>query len=157
MAAIEFTVSHHFDAPAKSVWDEMVDWPSHGQWIPATRVEIAEESGDGLAVGAMITGYTGYGPLTLIDRMRISAIDPDQVTGEGSCEVEKLGPILRGRAGFSVTAEAAGSRVDWFEEVTVPYLPQLLAPVVNRLSAAGFSLGMRRLAKIVEKNQTSQG
>lgn len=157
MAPIEFTVTHQFDASAKLVWDEMVDWPAHGQWIPATRVEIAEESGDGLAVGAMITGYTGYGPLTLVDRMRISTIDHDQATGEGTCEVEKLGPVLRGRAGFSVTAEGTCSRVDWFEEVTVPYLPRLLAPVVNKLSAAGFSMGMRRLAKIIEKKQTSQG
>jgi hypothetical protein len=44
-----------------------------------------------------------------------------------------------------------GSSVEWFERVTVPYLPKLLAPIVNKASALGFASGMRRLAKIVEK------
>lgn len=148
MAQIDFTVSHQFDAPARVVWDEMIDWPSHGKWIPATRVEV---DSDGSQVeGSEITGYTGYWKLMLVDRMRISAMHWDEATGEGTCEVEKLGPVLTGRAGFVVSPSTDGSSVDWFEEVTVPYLPNLLTPVVSKLSAQGFSLGMRRLAKIVE-------
>ncbi len=147
MALIEFTVVHEFDASPRVVWDEMIDWPSHGDWIPATRVIV--DAGNVQEVGGTFTGYSGYGPLTLVDRMRVSAIDWDEAATQGSCEVEKLGPVLRGRAGFVVLGDGEGSRVEWFEEVTVPYVPQFLAPIVNKVAAFGFSLGMRQLAKVI--------
>ena len=149
MTAIQFTVTHHFDAPSRLVWDEMIDWQSHAQWIPATRVEV---DGDGPAhsVDDTFTGYTGYGPATLVDRMRVSEIDWNDETGVGSCEVEKLGPVLHGTAGFTVTPDGDGCRVDWFEKVTVKYLPRVVAPVVSKASAAGFGFGMKRLAKVID-------
>ncbi len=152
MAPIAFTVTHDFDAQPSVVWEEMIDWPAHGEWIPATRVEIDE--GDPQAVGGMFTGYSGYGPLTLVDHMRITDIDWDDAASKGRCEVAKLGPVLEGRAGFTVTPSGAGARVDWFEEVTVPYLPGFLAPVVNKLSAFGFKMGMRSLAKNIAAKQS---
>ncbi len=152
MALIDFTVSHQFAAPSRAVWDEMIDWPSHAEWIPATRIELDTE--DSKVVGATFTGYTGYSKLTLVDRMRVSAIDWDETTAQGSCEVEKLGPVLKGKAGFVVRPNGDGSTVEWFEQVTVPYLPRLVAPIVSKLSALGFSLGMKRLAKIVEKKHS---
>ncbi len=151
MAPIAFTVSHDFEASPRVVWDEMTDWTAHGEWIPATRVEIDE--GDPRAVGGMFTGYTGYGPLMLVDHMRVTEIEWDDTTSSGRCEVAKLGPVLEGRAGFTVTPTATGARVDWFEDVTVPYVPKLLAPVVNKLSALGFASGMRSLAKTIAAKQ----
>ena len=126
----------------------MIDWPSHAEWIPATRIEIDE--GDPQAVGGMFTGYTGFGPLTLVDHMRVTQIDWDVATNTGTCEVDKLGPVLQGTAGFTVSPTAKGSQVAWFERVTVPYAPEQLAPVINKLSAAGFAMGMRKLAKIID-------
>ena len=149
MALIDFTVTHRFATPPRAVWDEMIDWPNHANWIPATRMEVDSE--DYQVEGATFTGYTGYWKLTLVDRMKISAIDWDEATSRGSCEVEKLGPVLQGRAGFVVAPDGDGSSVEWFERVTVPYLPKLLAPIVNKASALGFASGMSRLAKIVEK------
>lgn len=155
MAAIQFTVSHSFDAPASVVWAEMIDWPNHADWIPATRMEV--HSGDGQTVGAEFTGYTGCGPLTLVDHMRVTAHSWDETGPSGYCEVEKLGPVLKGRAGFDVISEDTGSRVDWFEDVTVPYLPGFLAPLVSKLSAAGFAFGMKRLAKVIEAKRAGHG
>ncbi|MFT5267296.1 MAG: hypothetical protein ACI88C_000720 [Acidimicrobiales bacterium] len=152
MALIDFTVSHQFAAPSRLVWDEMIDWPSHADWIPATRIELDTDNSQ--IEGATFTGYTGYRKLALVDRMRISTIEWDEPTARGSCEVEKLGPVLQGRAGFTVSPNGDGSNVDWFEQVAVPYLPSFLAPIVNKLSALGFSLGMRRLANIVEKKHS---
>jgi len=149
MARIEFTVVHDFAARPRVLWDAMIDWPAHSEWIPATKVIV--DSGDPTKVGGTFTGYTGYGPLTLVDRMRVSAIDWDESAGQGSCEVEKLGPVLTGRAGFTVTGNEVGSRVEWFEDVTVPYLPSFLEPVVNKAGAFGFSLAMRQLAKVLTR------
>lgn len=145
MTPIEFTVTHTFDAPPAEVWAAMVDWERHADWIPATRMQV--DPGDPNEVGATFTGFTGYGPLTLEDRMRVTQIDWDEAAGKGTCEVEKLGPVLKGRAGFTVVADGEGSRLDWFEDVTIPYVPKLLAPIVNKLSAAGFSFGMKGLAR----------
>ena len=153
MASIDFTVVHDFDAPPRVVWDNMIDWPSHAEWIPATRIEIDED--DPKAVGGTFTGYTGFGPLTLVDHMRVTQIEWHDATSTGTCEVDKLGPVLDGVAGFTVTPTASGSQVSWFERVTVPYAPEALAPIINKLSAAGFAMGMRKLAKNIKTKQST--
>lgn len=149
MAIVDFTVAHKFPYSAEAVWAEMIDWEAHGEWIPATRVEIDE--GDPRSVGGMFTGYTGYGPLTLVDRMRVSVFEWDDAQSKGTCEVAKLGPVLDGSAGFTVVPDGTGSRVVWFEAVTVKYLPGPLGPIVTKLSAAGFAQGMKRLQKVMGK------
>lgn len=148
-AAVRFEVRTSFDAPPRRVWDEMIDWNGHGEWIPATRMEVAP--GDATAVGAELTAFTGYGPLTLEDRMRVARCTWDDEESIGDCEVEKLGPVLTGRAGFTVVPEGSGTAVVWLEDVTVPYAPGFTAPVIAKLSALGFELAMRSLAKIVER------
>ncbi len=153
MTAVQFTVVHEFDEAPSAVWAEMVDWPAHGEWIPATRVEV--DPGDPTAVGATFTGYTGYGPLTLVDRMRITEIEFDDDAGTGRCVVEKLGPVLHGSAGFSIEPHGAGTRLEWFEDVTVRFLPGPLAPIVNKLSALGFAQGMKQLAKVMRAKRTT--
>lgn len=155
MAIVDFTVSHKFPYSPEAVWAEMIDWEAHGQWIPATRVEI--DDGDPRAVGGTFTGYTGFGVLTLVDRMRVSVFDWDDAESKGTCEVAKLGPVLDGRAGFTVVPDGTGSRVEWFEEVTVKRLPAPLVPIVNKLSAVGFAQGMKRLEKVMGKKSPLPG
>lgn len=148
--AVRFEVRTSFDAPPRRVWDEMIDWKRHEAWIPATRMEVPP--GDSTAVDTEFTAYTGYGPLTLEDRMRVTRCSWDDDASRGDCEVEKLGPVLRGRAGFTVKPEGGGCVVVWVEDVTVPYAPGFTAPVIAKLSATGFRLGMRKLAKLVERS-----
>ncbi|MEM9893824.1 MAG: SRPBCC family protein [Actinomycetota bacterium] len=147
MSAVHFTVTVPFDAPARQVWDEMIDWKGHEAWIPATRVQV--DAGDPTAVGATFTAWTGLGKVSLEDRMRVTACTWDEETGTGHCEVEKLGPVLTGRAGFDVRPAAGGegSEVEWLEDVDVRWLPSPLAPIIERLSALGFKRGMQGLAK----------
>lgn len=158
MATVEFTVQHDFRAPAEQVWAELIDWKAHEAWIPATRVEVAP--GDPLAVGAQFTAWTGFGRLALEDRMRVASIGWDDDARRGTCRVDKLGPVLKGSAGFTVEpvgdpSVSRRSRLEWIEDVTVPYLPRFAAPLVARLGAAGFGFGMRKLAKELRSRQTS--
>lgn len=148
-APVRFEVRTSFDAPPRRVWDEMIDWRGHEAWIPATRMEVPDI--DPTAVGTEFTASTGYGPLSLVDRMRITRCAWDEATSTGDCEVEKLGPVLRGRAGFTVEPDGDGCVVTWVEDVTVPYVPGFGSAVVAKLGASGFRLGMRRLARIVER------
>jgi hypothetical protein len=50
-----------------------------------------------------------------------------------------------------VKPEGGGCVVVWLEDVTVRRVPRFAAPVVAKLGAAGFKLGMRKLGKIVER------
>lgn len=145
MADVRFEVRSEFEASPRAVWDALVDWKGHEAWIPATRVDVGP--GDPTAVGATFTAFTGFGPLALEDRMRVVRCDWTAASSSGDCEVEKLGPILTGSAGFTVAPDGDGSVVVWVEDVTVRYAPQFLAPLLSRIGAAGFRVGMRKLAK----------
>ena len=89
-------VNQQFDCTAYEVWRELVDWKAHEEWIPATGVDV--EPGDPTAVGSSFTAYEGFGPLALKDQTRVVLCDWDETASSGKCEVEKLGPVLRGRA-----------------------------------------------------------
>lgn len=149
MAHVAFEVVHRFNAPSQVVWDALIDWPGHAEWIPMTRVAV--DPGDPAAVGATFTAWSGPGPLALEDRMRVTQLDWDPGARSGTCEVEKLGPVLKGTAGFSVVPSGSGTELRWVENVTVPVVPQFLAPVVSKLGSAGFSFGMRRLATLLDR------
>ncbi len=150
MAQITFDVHHRFEHSAQVVWDELVDWKAHEEWIPMTRVKVGD--GQMTAVGHEFTAWTGFGPLSLEDRMRVASCDWDAATSSGDCVVDKLGPVLRGSAGFTVApvAAAAGSDASelvWTEDVSIRFAPQFLAPLLAKVGSIGFKHGMKSLAK----------
>ncbi|MDH4277065.1 MAG: SRPBCC family protein [Acidimicrobiia bacterium] len=149
MAKITFEVHYSFGASPRTVWDELIDWKGHEKWIPLTRVDV--EPGDPSAVGSEFTAWTGVGPASLEDRMRVKQCDWDDGASTGYCEVDKLGPILQGVAGFTVEPGRSGGGADlvWFENVSIRFVPQFLAPVLAAIGAGGFKQGMRRLDKLV--------
>jgi len=155
MADIRFEVQHRFAASSQRVWNELVDWKRHEQWIPATTMEV--DPGDPTEVGRELTARTGFGPFALPDRMRVERCDWDHAASSGDCVVEKLGPVLRGRAGFTVgpdrepASEPDGSVLEWFEDVSVPYVPQFVAPVGAWIGAFFFRQGMRRLDGVMRR------
>ncbi|HVM67969.1 MAG TPA: SRPBCC family protein [Acidimicrobiales bacterium] len=142
---MRFDARRSVPAEPQAVWEELTDWSRHGAWVPATRVIAAP--GDPRAAGATFTAWTGIGRLALEDRMRVTRCVWDPAARRGECEVEKLGPVLRGRAAFTVAPEGDGAAVDWSEDVTVPLLPQFLAGAVAQVSAAVFRYGLGTLAR----------
>jgi hypothetical protein len=150
MGRVYFELERRFDAPVRRVWDELVDWPGHGAWIPATTID--GEPGDPTAVGYTFTGWTGIRPLALEDRMRVTRCNWDDETQHGVCDVDKLGPILGGSAGFTVSPDGAGAVLTWREDVTVPYLPQFLAPIAAFAGRMGFMLALRGLDKVLQRS-----
>ena len=153
MAKISFDVRHRFDQSAKVVWNELVDWERHADWIPATKMEV--EPGDPTEVGREFTARSGFGPVALVDTMRVLSCDWDESNDCGDCQVEKIGPVLFGQAGFTVTPDGAGAVVDWVEDIEVRRVPQFLAPVAAWLGAMGFKQGMKGLAKQLSKRSSA--
>ncbi len=141
MTNVAFTVSVPLDKPAREVWKALVDWESHGTWIPATQSRILE--GDG-GLGSVFEAISGIGPLALVDRMRVIAFD----TAVMQAEVEKIGPVLHGTAGFTVHAQGEHAcTVEWAETVAVPVLPRLAAPVAAYIGGRLFAWSLRRLGR----------
>lgn len=125
--------------PLERVWRELLDWGGHGRWIPMTRVDVDPADPN------RFIAWSGLGKLALEDRMHATDI---QFDGQrGTCHVDKLGPVLVGFADLTVTQAGTGTRVQWHEDVAVPYVPKVLTPVVAKVSGMLFAFALKRLAK----------
>lgn len=141
MAHVVFRVTRDLNLPAQAVFDELVDWRGHAEWVPLTKVVV--ESGDG-GPGTVFVATSGVGPLALPDRMRVDSLDADGMT----VRVTKIGPVLTGVVDLSVTSLGESrSRLDWLEDIRVPYLPQFLAKPTAVAARKGFETSVTRMAK----------
>lgn len=140
MSVVAFRLEMPVAVQHGDLWTALVDWASHGDWIPATRSHIV--SGDG-GLGTEFVAVSGFGKLALVDRMRVIAFD----AANGAAEVEKLGPVLRGTAGFTITDRPGGCMLEWHESVVVPLLPGFLEPLAAALGKALFRLALQRLLR----------
>lgn len=125
--------------PIERVWAELIDWKGHARWVPMTRVDLDPADPN------RFTAWSGVGKLALEDRMHATEIAFDGQ--RGTCHVEKLGPVLVGFADLTATAHGNATRVRWHEDVSVPYLPRVLAPAVGRASGFMFKVALKRLKK----------
>lgn len=147
MANVRFRVTRTLDLPAETVFEELVDWVGHAAWVPLTRVRI--ESGDG-GPGTVFVATSGIGPLALPDRMRVDVLDRASM----AVRVTKIGPVLTGTVDLTVEALAESrSMLDWYEDIRVPVLPQLLAGPVAAAARLGFSLSIAKMAKLLATRQ----
>lgn len=136
---VVFDANAILDMPIDRAWQELTNWGGHGRWIPLTKVDVDAHDPN------RFVAWSGFKPLALEDRMRATNL---QFDGQrGTCHVEKLGPVLVGFADVTMTAEGNCSRVVWHEDVTVPYLPSMLAGIVGKASAAFFAWSLRRMTR----------
>ena len=150
MANVRFVVTRELDLPARSVFDVLIDWRGHAEWVPMTRVVI--ESGDG-GTGTVFVATSGLGPLALPDRMRVDALDPEAM----SVRVTKIGPVLTGNVDLTVTPLSSDRcRLDWLEDIRVPVLPQFLAPPVAAAARYGFGVSITKMAKRLAARQSRE-
>ena len=141
MAHVHFTVTRDLPLPSDVVFEELIDWKGHANWVPLTRVEVL--TGDG-GPGTEFVATTGIGPIALPDRMRVDVLDPTAMTAD----ITKIGPVLTGQVYLSVMSTGAtSSRLEWVEDIRVPGVPQFLAGLVAKAAAKGFQTSITRLAK----------
>lgn len=140
---VVFDADVTLDMPIDKVWAELVDWGGHGRWIPMTRVDVDPQDPN------RFIAWSGLGRIALEDRMHATEMAFDGQ--RGTCHVDKLGPVLVGFAELTVTAAGTDSaprtRVQWHEDVMVPYLPKFLSPVVAKASGLLFSIALKRLRR----------
>jgi hypothetical protein len=133
-------------APVERVYRAFTAWDRQGEWIPLTRVRLAE--GDG-GVGSLVVAVTAVGPAVLRDEMRIDRLDPPY-----EVRVVHCGPLLRGPGVLRCTPLAGGRRtqVVWHEWFQLPAgaFGRLSWPFVWPGSKLSLNLALRRFARLVE-------
>lgn len=140
MTTVEFEVRRQFAVSIERLWQSLIDWPSHGDWIPATQVRVLFDNG---GVGTRFVARTGLGPLGFDDHMTVVELDPVDF----SAVVRKTGPLLLGSADFKLSTSELGAVLRWHESIEVPWLPPFLAPLLARIGTTMFRYSMGRLAR----------
>jgi hypothetical protein len=132
------------DAPPEEVFAALVDWPTQGEWMLATRV-WSEGPADG--VGGRIAAFTGVGRLGFVDTMEIVEWQPPRLV-----RVQHTGRVVRGGGVFEVLSLPQGrSRFVWREELELPLgaLGRAGFALVRPAFAAGVDHSLRRFAAAV--------
>jgi carbon monoxide dehydrogenase subunit G len=140
VARREITVSVDVDAPVETVWAEVTDWESQGEWMLGTQVRVVR--GDGASVGSELAATTGVGPLAVTDTMEIAGWDPPH-----RATVRHTGRIVRGSGVFTVVERPGpdgrdASTLQWSEYVDLPLGP--LGALGWPLVRPGFAWGLQR-------------
>ncbi|GAA3741254.1 SRPBCC family protein [Salinactinospora qingdaonensis] len=147
---VRLTVSRPCPAPADRVWDTLVDWRLHKQWMVLTRAH------GGSGVGARVEAFTGVGPLAFRDPMEITGWQPATPTTAGYCETRHLGKVVRGWGRFDVEPAPGGmSTVTWTEWVDLPLgrLGRAGWPIVQPLLANMFDRSLRALGRLAARTR----
>ena len=138
------SASVEIEAPAETVFEAAVDWPSQARWMPLTHVAV--KSGDGRSVGTAVVARTGVGPAAAVDPMVVEVWDPPHL-----CEVRHDGRVVRGRGVFRVESLGPGrSRFTWEEQLPDSGGYALVARLSAPINRAFFGLAVRRFARWVE-------
>ena len=135
------------NAPPENVWDALVAWDTQGEWMLLTRVRGTHNNGIG--VGGGIEGFTGIGPLGVLDTMRITRWEPTR-----RVDVLHTGRVVKGTGIFEVVDLGGGrSRFVWSEILDLPLglLGRLGFPLVRPLFAWGVQRSLKRFARYVER------
>jgi Polyketide cyclase / dehydrase and lipid transport len=142
----EIVLHVDIDAPPERVWAALVAWDTQGEWMLLTRVRGTHQ--DGIGVGGGIEGFTGIGPVGVLDTMRITRWDPPR-----RVDVLHTGRVVKGTGGFEVVDLGAGrSRFLWSEIIDLPLgvLGRLGFSLVHPLFAWGVRRSLHRFARYVE-------
>lgn len=118
MKVVSLSLSVDVDASAQEVFDYFAHWSRQNEWMLGTTVSVVNPEFDknGHAVGSLINGFTGVGPLGFNDLMRITVFEhPHRV------DVIHLGKIVRGTGTMKVISQSpTSSTFVWAEDVEIP-------------------------------------
>jgi hypothetical protein len=143
----DFVIRATSPLPASVCFDKLVDWDAHSAAIPFTRL-----GHDGVPrlgqrfVARTAIGRVGFDDPMVIELLRRPAGDhPGDLPGV--VEVAKLGRVIGGRVRWTVTPTAAGTEVEWTEQLLLGWLPRWLDPAVGVAGRLAYGPGLRRLLR----------
>jgi uncharacterized protein YndB with AHSA1/START domain len=149
---VSFSLRRHIAAAPSSVWESLVDWSGHADWMPRTTVEVSDAARCAPAAEPDVESFTMFarvGPFVVEDRLavRIKTFDG----ARGTCQLDRLGPTVHGSVRFVVEPLHGGTVIEWREsvEVALPGWLNWSAPVARRaatrVARRRLQRGLRRL------------
>jgi len=142
---MRFEASVRIDAPPARVWEWLRDWSRSSDWMIGTTVEVLSPSGEG--VGARTRAVTRLAGVKLLDVMTVTRWEPQSLI-----EVRHERWPLQGLAWFGLAPEGSSARVEWVEEITVPFglLGRIVARVLRAPVEWGLRTSLKNLKRLVE-------
>ena len=107
-----------------------------------TTVEVLTQNGEG--VGARTRAVTKLAGLRLLDVMTVTQWEPPH-----RIEVVHDRWPLQGTAWFANAPEGTGARLEWVEDITIPF--GLLGRIVARIARAPVEWGLRKSLKKLKR------
>lgn len=138
MARVKFSLEIPLPFSAVETWRGLTDWVDHGRWIPLTRVWITKPAA---GVGLEFVARSGVGFLAINDRMRVIEQNPE----EFSAVVEKFGRPLSGTAGFKIQPIGESCILQWFEDIEIKGVPNLVNRPLTFVTKLMFQLAVGNL------------
>lgn len=123
----------------EATWAAAVDWPAQHCWVPGSTVRSTGATG----FGSTLEARTGWGPLTIVDPMEITAWDPPY-----RAVLAHTGSLVQGMAIYEMAALGPErTRFTWTETLDAPV--KILGPVYvvgTPLFGGLIRLALRRFA-----------
>jgi carbon monoxide dehydrogenase subunit G len=142
MSKVAVHASADIDAPAARVWEVLVDWPRHSEWVPLTRAE------GGAGEGASLEAWTGVGPVGFLDTMVVGEWRPPH-----RVQVRHTGSLVRGEGRFDLLDLPEGRcRITWSELIDLPLGPLGRAGwiAIGPVARLMLRTSLKRLARLFE-------
>jgi len=105
-------------------------------------------------VGTSFVGRTGLGPLYFDDPMEVTEFTAPHGMEPGVCTIDKKGNLVKGTAGFTVTALTPTTcRVEWFEHIELApvFLTRWFEPALALLARYAFKGVLRKVADDIRR------
>ena len=138
-------------APIELVFERLTDWPSQGEWMLGTHIEmLSPPSSSKSRIGEKFRAFTGLGPLGFWDYMTVTRWEPPY-----KVDVVHTGKVVRGLGFMHLTAQHPDiTKFEWSEEIELPLgvLGRLGWPLVRPFFLAGIRHSLRKFAKYVESH-----
>ncbi|MDP8929674.1 MAG: SRPBCC family protein [Actinomycetota bacterium] len=108
-------VAREMVAPPRIVWGVLVDWERQAEWMMDARaVEVTSVARRG--VGVRLRVPTSVLGMSFEDVLEVTAWEEPRRLG-----VRHIGSLASGVAAFELVTTQQGTRVDWWEEIEVPF------------------------------------
>lgn len=104
-----FEIARTLPGDPEETFAVLGDLAAYGDFQPLTRIRATPGP---IGPGWSFVAHTGIGPLSIVDRMVVTAWQPGE-----HFAIIKTGPVLDGGAEVHLTPEADGTRVIWREEI----------------------------------------
>jgi uncharacterized protein YndB with AHSA1/START domain len=143
---VELAARVEIDADQAKTWSTIVDWDSHGEWVPFTTVRTV--SGVSTGIGARFDAWTGIGRVGFWDPMEVTQWQPPH-----HCEIRKLGRVVQGRARFELRDLGADrTELRWTEWIEPPLgsFGRIALVAVRPLLIGAFTAALRRFNRYIQ-------